>query len=40
MVTLRNVVDIRDNRYYSIVIVKKNKAKWFVPANAEETDEL
>lgn len=36
MVTLRNVIDTRDGRYYSVVIVKKSKAKWFVPATEED----
>lgn len=39
MIKLYDVVDIRDGRYYSVVIVKKNKAKWFAPYVEEEGDE-
>lgn len=41
MITLHNVRDIRDDRVYSIVIVKANKAKWFVPVEpkAEPVEE-
>lgn len=39
MIKLYDVVDIRDGRYYSVVIVKKNKAKWFVPYVEEEMDD-
>lgn len=35
MITLVDVVDIRTQKYHSIVVVKKNKAKWFVPAETE-----
>lgn len=35
-IKLFNVRDIRDDRVYSVVIVKANKAKWFVPAEGEE----
>lgn len=31
MITLYNVMDIRNGREYSVVIVKENKARWFVP---------
>ena len=33
MITLRDVIDIRDGRYYSVVVVKKRMAKWFIPAS-------
>lgn len=32
MVTLYNVMDIRDNRVYSVVIISQRKTKYFVPA--------
>ena len=31
MVTLYNVIDIRTGQHYSVVRVKANKARWFVP---------
>lgn len=31
MITLYNVMDIRDGRRYSVVIVSAKKAKYFVP---------
>ena len=31
MIILYNVRDIRDDREYSVVIVKERKAKYFVP---------
>lgn len=31
-VRLYDVIDIRDGRYYSVVIVNEKKAKYFVPA--------
>lgn len=34
MVTLYDVIDIRTGNHYSVVKVKKNKAKWFVSAEA------
>ena len=34
-VKLFNVIDIRTNQFHSVVIVKANKAKWFVPAVEE-----
>ena len=36
MITLYNVIDIRDNRHYSVVIVSERKAKYFVPAEVSE----
>lgn len=39
MVTLRNVIDIRTNRFHSIAIVSDRNAKWFVPVNTEEVEE-
>ena len=38
MKTLYDVIDLRDGRHYSVVKVKANKTKWFVPAT-EETEE-
>ena len=35
MVTLYDVFDTRTGRHYSVVRVSANKAKWFIPANAE-----
>lgn len=35
MVTLYNVMDIRDNRCYSVVIVSQRKARFFVPIESE-----
>lgn len=32
MITLHDVIDIRDGRHYSVVIVSQRKAKYFVPA--------
>lgn len=32
MVTLYNVIDIRDNNFYSVAIVKERNVKWFRPA--------
>ena len=34
-ITLKNVIDIRTNQFYSVVIVSEKKARFFVPANAE-----
>ena len=31
MVTLYNVMDTRTGQHYSVVRVKENKARWFVP---------
>lgn len=33
MITLYNVIDIRDNRHYSVVIVNQRKARYFIPNN-------
>lgn len=38
-VTLYNVIDIRTGQYYSVAVVKENKAKYFVPAEAETEQE-
>ena len=35
MIRLTNVMDIRDNRVYSVVIVSERKAKYFVPVVEE-----
>lgn len=32
-VRLENVIDIRTDKFHSVVIVKENMAKWFVPAD-------
>lgn len=39
MVTLRNVIDIRTNRFHSIAVVSERNVRWFVPANTEEVEE-
>lgn len=31
-IRLENVIDIRTEKFHSVVIVKENQAKWFVPA--------
>lgn len=36
MITLYDVVDTRTGKFHSIVHVKKNKAKWFIPAEEAE----
>ena len=36
MVQLVNVIDIRNGRYYSVVVVTERKAKYFIPAETEE----
>lgn len=37
MITLHDVIDIRTGMYYSVVRVKKRNARWFVPAENEDT---
>lgn len=32
MVTLYDVIDTRNGRYYSVVVVTERKAKYFIPA--------
>ena len=32
MITLYNVIDVRNGQFYSIVICKQRQAKYFVPA--------
>lgn len=32
MIRLYNVIDIRTNKFHSVAIVNKRKAKYFVPA--------
>ena len=39
MITLRNVIDIRTNRFHSIAIVSERNAKWFIPEVVEEVDD-
>lgn len=39
MITLYNVVDIRNGKHHSIVRVKANQAKWFVPDTEEPGDD-
>ena len=36
MITLYNVMDIRDNRRYSVVMVNQRKARFFVPVEEDE----
>ena len=36
MVTLHNVIDIRTGKHHSVVRVKPNQVKWFVPEEEEE----
>jgi hypothetical protein len=38
-VTLYDVIDIRTNKYHSVVSVKQKYAKYFVPAVTEEEAE-
>lgn len=38
MVTLYNVIDTRTNKFHSVVRVKENKVKWFVPAEPPEEE--
>ena len=35
MITLYNVVDIRDGRFYSVAVVSERKRKFFIPAGGE-----
>lgn len=35
-ITLYNVIDIRTEKFHSVVRCKANQAKWFVPAEDEE----
>lgn len=35
-ITLYDVIDIRTNKFHSVVKIKENQAKWFVPASEEE----
>lgn len=37
--TLYNVLDIRTNKFHSVVIVKERQAKWFVPTEESEVEE-
>ena len=39
MVVLHNVIDIRNGAHYSIVRIKENKARFFIPAPSEEEPE-
>lgn len=36
MITLYDVIDIRNGQHYSVVVVSERKAKYFVPANEDE----
>lgn len=38
-ITLYDVIDIRTNKFHSVVKIKENQAKWFVPAEEEEVVE-
>lgn len=37
-VTLKNVIDIRTNQFYSVVIVSEKKVRFFVSAEASEQE--
>ena len=39
MITLHNVIDIRTDKFHSVVKVKERNAHWFVPAVEEEEAE-
>lgn len=39
MITLRNVIDTRTGKFHSIARVKKQNAKYFVPAEETESEE-
>ena len=40
MVTLHNVIDTRTGQFYSIAVVSRRNAKWFVPVESDtELDE-
>ena len=36
IVELKNVIDVRTNKHYSVVRVNEKKAKWFIPADEEK----
>lgn len=38
MVTLYNVIDIRNGQFHSVAIVKERNAKWYVPVDEENQD--
>lgn len=38
MITLRNVIDIRNGQHYSVVRVKANKAHWFISEEDQNVD--
>lgn len=38
MITLHDVMDTRTGNVYSVVKVKANKAKWFVPVEVSEDE--
>lgn len=38
MVTLYDVIDTRNGRYYSVVVVTERKAKYFIPAEPNEEE--
>ena len=38
MVTLYNVIDIRNGQFYSVAIVKPKNVKWFIPAQEGENN--
>ena len=33
MVTLRDVIDLRNGQYHSVAVIKKNKVKYYVPVD-------
>ena len=39
IITLYNVIDTRNDQFYSVAIIDKRTAKYFVPAEEEEAEE-
>ncbi len=35
MITLYNVIDIRNGNFYTVVVCKQRQAKYFIPAPVE-----
>lgn len=35
IIRLENVIDTRNGQYYSVAIIDKRNAKYFIPANEE-----
>lgn len=38
MITLYNVIDTRNGRFYSVVVVSERKSKYFIPAEPNEEE--